>query len=213
RSQVHALDVIAYTGDTVRLSLHVGSGTYVRSIADALGGHCLTLRRTAVGPFAIDEAVSERWLSVADALGRLPAGAVARVPAGVPGRGVAAGAGGGGAGGGEGRTQPRGARPAAARRRDRDVRRCPRRPPGRRGRGSRSGPATDGGDLSPAPPRGARQSGLAARNARPATGAARCPGRRGDARRGLLLGGGGARAGGVRARLPRGDRDGARRRR
>jgi len=80
---VHALDVIAYTGDTVRLSLHVGSGTYVRSIADALGGHCLTLRRTAVGPFAIDEAVSERWLSVADALGRLPADAVARVPAGV----------------------------------------------------------------------------------------------------------------------------------
>src|SRR5438132_11776363 len=31
RSQVHALDVIAYTGDTVRLELHVGSGTYVRS--------------------------------------------------------------------------------------------------------------------------------------------------------------------------------------
>jgi tRNA U55 pseudouridine synthase TruB len=80
---VHALDVIAYTGDTVRLGLHVGSGTYVRSIADALGGHCLTLRRTAVGPFGVEEAAPERWLSVADALGRLPADAVARVPAGV----------------------------------------------------------------------------------------------------------------------------------
>ena len=49
RSQVYALDVISYTGDTVRLALHVGSGTYVRSIAGALGGHCLTLRRTAAG--------------------------------------------------------------------------------------------------------------------------------------------------------------------
>src|SRR5215468_318726 len=28
RSRVHALDVIAYTGETVRLGLHVGSGTY-----------------------------------------------------------------------------------------------------------------------------------------------------------------------------------------
>ena len=34
-----------------RLDLLVSSGTYVRSIADALGGHCATLRRTEVGPF------------------------------------------------------------------------------------------------------------------------------------------------------------------
>jgi tRNA pseudouridine55 synthase len=80
RSQVYALDVIAYTGETVRLDLHVGSGTYVRSIADALGGHCVTLRRTAVGPFAVEEAEPERWLTVADALARLPAEAVTRVP-------------------------------------------------------------------------------------------------------------------------------------
>ena len=83
RSQVHALDVIAYTGETVRLALHVGSGTYVRSIAAALGGHCTTLRRTAVGPFAVEEADPERWLTVVEALGRLPAVALARVPAGV----------------------------------------------------------------------------------------------------------------------------------
>jgi tRNA pseudouridine55 synthase len=83
RSPVYALDVIAYTGATVRLALHVGSGTYVRSIADALGGHCVTLRRTAVGPFAVQEAMPEQWLTVADALGRLPAEAVARVPEGV----------------------------------------------------------------------------------------------------------------------------------
>jgi tRNA pseudouridine55 synthase len=85
RSQVHALDVIAYTGDSVRLALHVGSGTYVRSLAAALGGHCTSLRRTAVGPFGVEEAEAgggERWLTVADALGRLPVDALARVAAG-----------------------------------------------------------------------------------------------------------------------------------
>src|SRR3954454_17194485 len=59
RSQVHALDVITYNGDpaavpSVRLELHVSSGTYVRAIAQALGGHCTTLRRVAVGPFRIE---------------------------------------------------------------------------------------------------------------------------------------------------------------
>ncbi len=80
RSQVHALDVITYMGDSVRLELHVGSGTYVRSIAEALGGHCTTLRRVAVGPFAVEEADLERLLPVADTLARLPGDAVARVP-------------------------------------------------------------------------------------------------------------------------------------
>ena len=44
------------TAPTVRLALHVSSGTYVRAIAQALGGHCTSLRRTAIGPFGIDEA-------------------------------------------------------------------------------------------------------------------------------------------------------------
>ena len=58
RSTVHSLDVIAYTGDVVTLDMRVSSGTYVRAIAGALGGHCRTLRRTAVGPFTIAEAVT-----------------------------------------------------------------------------------------------------------------------------------------------------------
>jgi tRNA pseudouridine55 synthase len=57
RSTVHALDVIAYTGDAVTLDLRVSSGTYVRSIATALGGHCVSLRRTEVGPFSVADAV------------------------------------------------------------------------------------------------------------------------------------------------------------
>jgi tRNA pseudouridine55 synthase len=83
RSQVHALDVIAYSTETVRLDLHVSSGTYVRSIAQALGGHCTTLRRTAVGPFDVAEASAvenAELLPATAALGRLPASALERVP-------------------------------------------------------------------------------------------------------------------------------------
>jgi tRNA pseudouridine55 synthase len=71
RSRVDALDVITYTGDSVQLDLHVSSGTYVRAIADALGGHCRTLRRTEIGPFSIDEADPERFIPSDEALARL----------------------------------------------------------------------------------------------------------------------------------------------
>ena len=46
------------TVTTVTLDMRVGSGTYVRAIATALGGHCVTLRRTAVGPFDVADAVT-----------------------------------------------------------------------------------------------------------------------------------------------------------
>jgi tRNA pseudouridine55 synthase len=71
RSQVEALDVIAYTGSAVRLDLRVSSGTYVRAIADALGGHCRTLRRTEIGPFNVDEADPDRIIPADEALARL----------------------------------------------------------------------------------------------------------------------------------------------
>jgi tRNA pseudouridine55 synthase len=57
RSTVHALDVIAYTNGVVTLDTRVSSGTYIRAIADVLGGHCRSLRRTEVGPFSVDDAV------------------------------------------------------------------------------------------------------------------------------------------------------------
>jgi tRNA pseudouridine55 synthase len=72
RSYVHALGVIAYTEGVVSLDLRVSSGTYVRAIAAALGGHCRTLRRTEVGPFSVDEADPERIIPPDEALARLP---------------------------------------------------------------------------------------------------------------------------------------------
>jgi tRNA pseudouridine55 synthase len=71
RSRVHALEVITYNEGVVRLDLRVSSGTYVRAIADALGGHCRSLRRTEVGPFSVDEADLERIISSGQALARL----------------------------------------------------------------------------------------------------------------------------------------------
>jgi tRNA pseudouridine55 synthase len=81
RSTVHALDVIAYTGQAVTLDLRVSSGTYIRSIATALGGHCVSLRRTEVGPFSIEDAVApadfepRHLLAEAEVLARVAAGA------------------------------------------------------------------------------------------------------------------------------------------
>jgi tRNA pseudouridine55 synthase len=77
RSTVHALDVIAYTGESVTLDARVSSGTYVRSLAIALGGHCASLRRTEVGPFSVEDAVepeafaAELLLAEADVLRRV----------------------------------------------------------------------------------------------------------------------------------------------
>jgi tRNA pseudouridine55 synthase len=71
RTRIDALDVIAYSGDTVRLDFRVGSGTYVRSIAEALGGHCRTLRRLEIGPFSVEEADFDRIIPPDEALARL----------------------------------------------------------------------------------------------------------------------------------------------
>jgi tRNA U55 pseudouridine synthase TruB len=50
----------------------VSSGTYIRAIADLLGGHCVTLRRTEVGPFDVADASPERVIPPRDALPFLP---------------------------------------------------------------------------------------------------------------------------------------------
>jgi tRNA pseudouridine55 synthase len=71
RSRVDALDVITYSDGIVQLDLRVSSGTYVRAIADALGGHCRMLRRLEIGPFAVDEADTERMIPPDEALARL----------------------------------------------------------------------------------------------------------------------------------------------
>ena len=72
RSRVDALDVIAYTNGVASLDLRVSSGTYVRAIAEALGGHCVALRRLEVGPFSVEDADEERVIPAEQALALLP---------------------------------------------------------------------------------------------------------------------------------------------
>ena len=71
RSRVDALDVIRYSDGIARLDLRVSSGTYVRAIADALGGHCRTLRRLEIGPFRVEDADEERVIPAEEALALL----------------------------------------------------------------------------------------------------------------------------------------------
>jgi tRNA pseudouridine55 synthase len=84
RSFVYELDVVAYTGAAVRLDLRVSSGTYVRAIAQALGGHCTSLRRLSVGPYSVDEAAevdAVELIRPSVALDRLSDEHLERVPA------------------------------------------------------------------------------------------------------------------------------------
>jgi tRNA pseudouridine55 synthase len=71
RSTVHSLELLDYDGEVATLDLLVGSGTYVRSIAAELGGHCRTLRRTEVGPFRVDDADPTRVIPSEEALALL----------------------------------------------------------------------------------------------------------------------------------------------
>ena len=68
---VHELRLDSYESGVACLELHVSSGTYVRAIAEALGGHCVQLRRTEIGPFRVEEADPERIIEPEDALARL----------------------------------------------------------------------------------------------------------------------------------------------
>jgi tRNA pseudouridine55 synthase len=68
RSTVHRLELLSYEGGVARLDALVSSGTYVRALAEALGGHCRTLRRTEVGPFSVDDADPELILPPEQAL-------------------------------------------------------------------------------------------------------------------------------------------------
>lgn len=68
---IHALDLVESDADSATFDVHCSKGTYVRSlardIAEALGtvGHVTMLRRTAAGPFRLDQAMSlDKWVEL-----------------------------------------------------------------------------------------------------------------------------------------------------
>jgi tRNA pseudouridine55 synthase len=64
RIRVDAFMIESLDGDTVRFAMRISSGGYVRSIAHEMGqrlgcgAHLASLRRTAAGPFTLDDAVT-----------------------------------------------------------------------------------------------------------------------------------------------------------
>jgi tRNA pseudouridine55 synthase len=80
--RIDSIEVHEVDGDDVRITVRCSSGTYIRAIARDLGerlgvgGHLVALRRTAVGPYALDVAHTLEQLE--DDLVVLPIGEAAR---------------------------------------------------------------------------------------------------------------------------------------
>lgn len=69
---VHRFDELWREGDRAELEIECSSGTYVRSLVADLGdAYCEELRRTAIGPFTVEEADEARAIPLTEALGRL----------------------------------------------------------------------------------------------------------------------------------------------
>lgn len=64
RVRIDGIEIISYDWPQLELDVHCGKGTYIRSIARDLGaalgvgGYVATLRRTRIGPFTVDSAVT-----------------------------------------------------------------------------------------------------------------------------------------------------------
>ena len=71
---VHRFEQLWREGERRGFEIECSSGTYVRSLIAALGdAYCEELRRTAIGPFDVEEADEEDPLALVDALARLEA--------------------------------------------------------------------------------------------------------------------------------------------
>jgi tRNA pseudouridine55 synthase len=58
--EVHRAELLSHDGEFAHYEIECSAGTYVRTLIETLGdAYCSSLRRTAIGPFAIEEAGSE----------------------------------------------------------------------------------------------------------------------------------------------------------
>jgi tRNA pseudouridine55 synthase len=70
---VHRFELLWREGERAGLEIECSSGTYVRSLVTDLGdAYCEELERTAIGPFRLEEADSERVVPLSEALEFLP---------------------------------------------------------------------------------------------------------------------------------------------
>ena len=70
--EVFRADLLDHDDATARYEIECSSGTYVRTLVETLGdAYCSELRRTAIGPFRVEDAGAE--LSVEEVAGLVPA--------------------------------------------------------------------------------------------------------------------------------------------
>ena len=78
---VHRFEQLRREGDRAEFEIECSSGTYVRSLIAGLGdAYCEELRRTAIGPFSVDEAAAGEPIPLAQALARVQVPRPGRVP-------------------------------------------------------------------------------------------------------------------------------------
>jgi tRNA pseudouridine55 synthase len=75
KARIERIDLISFAPPLVEMEVKCGKGTYIRTVADDLGrllgcgAHLQALRRTAVGPFRVEDAISPERLETAFADG------------------------------------------------------------------------------------------------------------------------------------------------
>jgi len=70
--EVFRAELLDHDEETARYEIECSSGTYVRTLIETLGdAYCSELRRTAIGPFRIEDAGAE--LSIGEVAGLVPA--------------------------------------------------------------------------------------------------------------------------------------------
>jgi tRNA pseudouridine55 synthase len=74
--EVYRAELLGSDSESAEYEIECSTGTYVRTLIETLGdAYCAELRRTAIGPFKVEEAGTE--LSLAAAANRVPAAAEA----------------------------------------------------------------------------------------------------------------------------------------
>jgi len=70
---VYRADLLAHNAERAEFEIECSSGTYVRSLVADLGdAYCEELKRTAIGPFRLEDADMDRLVPLRDALAFLP---------------------------------------------------------------------------------------------------------------------------------------------
>jgi tRNA pseudouridine55 synthase len=58
--EIHRAELLGHDGESARYEIECSSGTYVRTLVETLGdAYCSELRRTAIGPFRVEDAGEE----------------------------------------------------------------------------------------------------------------------------------------------------------